>query len=87
MKTIASLERTLAVLRQELTTCTDPDRKAELDEKIDFIQDDIDELESEERDAADYEEMTGTTPQDLYIERNSHAIRQSEMIETFRNEY
>lgn len=86
MKTIASLENKLAVLRAELKTCQDPDRKAELDEQIDFMQDEVDELEWEIAEDESYQEATGTTPQDLYNERNSRAIAQSEMIDRFRNE-
>jgi len=48
---------------------------------------DLDELEEAENDQAEWAEMTGTTPQDLYIERNSYAIAQSERYEQFRNEY
>jgi hypothetical protein len=90
MKTIASLEKKLSSLRTELALCNSADhaeRKAELEEKIDFIQDEVDELEEAEQDNAAYEEMTGTTPQDLYIERNRYAICQGEAIERFRNEY
>lgn len=87
MNTIKSLENQLSVLRQQLSVCTDPDEKAELDERIDFIQDDIDEIEDANREQDEYEEMTGTRPQDLYYEQNNHALRQSEMIDTFNNEY
>jgi len=74
-------------LRTQLATCTDPEEKVNLEEKIDFIQDDIDELEDAEREQSDYEEMTGTTPQDLYNDRNSYALHQSDMIDRYRNEY
>lgn len=87
MKTIKSLEKKLAVLKGDLLRTLDPDMKAELEEQIDSIQDDIDEIEDAEREQQDYEEMTGTTPQDLYNERNSYAIYQGEMIDRFRNEY
>lgn len=87
MKTIKQLEKQLAVLRDDYLRTIDPDMKAELEEKIDSIQDDIDELEEAERDSDDWEEMTGTRPQDLYDERNSYAVRQSEMIDRFRSEY
>lgn len=87
MTTIIKLENKLATLRKELAACTDPDAIAGLEEKIDFIQDEIDELEEAEQDNAAFEEMTGTTPQDLYIERNGYSIRQGEMIDRFRNEY
>lgn len=87
MKTIAKLEKQLAALREQLDCCTDPDEKAELGEKIDFLQDEVDELETDEADRLSYEEATGTTPQDLYNDRNGYAIRQAEMIDQFRNEY
>jgi predicted nucleic acid-binding Zn-ribbon protein len=87
MKTIASLESKLSVLREQLKRTTDPDEAAELGEKIDFMQDEVDELEEAEMEQASYEEMTGTTPQDLYNERNSYAIAQGEVIDRFRNEY
>lgn len=87
MKTISKLEDKLSLLRGKLRIATDPDIKAELEEKIDFIQDEIDELEEAEQDQDAWEEMTGTRPQDLYNERNSYAIRQGELIERFRNEY
>jgi septal ring factor EnvC (AmiA/AmiB activator) len=87
MKTIKQLENELARLRHELQSTTDPDEKAELDEKIDYIQDEVDDLEAWERDNAEYEEMTGTTAQDRYNDRNSYAIAHSEMIDRFRNEY
>lgn len=86
MNKIARLESKLAELRHQASITRDPEDKANLDEQIDSIQDDIDELEDAERDADDYEEMTGTTPQDLYNERNGYAIRQSEMIDQFRRE-
>jgi hypothetical protein len=87
MKTIAALEKQLAALREQLARTNDPDEKGELDEKIDFLQDEVDELESDEMDRLSYEEATGTTPQDLYNERNSYEIKQYEMIERFRNEH
>jgi hypothetical protein len=87
MKTIAKLESKIAALRQERKNCADPERAAELDEKIDSIQDDIDELEEAEADEISWQEMTGTTAQDRYIDQNSHAIAQSERYEQFRNEY
>jgi DNA primase len=87
MRTKAAIEEELHKLRSQLSVCTDPDEKAELDERIDYLQDEVDEIEQWERDNEDYEEMTGTTPQDLYNERNSYAIRQSEMIDRFRNEF
>lgn len=86
MKTIEKLENKLAILRNQLKLTSDPDVKAKLDERIDFIQDDIDELEEAEADRIAYEETTGITPQDLYDERNSYDIRQGEMIDQFRNE-
>ena len=86
MTTIVKLENKLARLRDQLAKCTDPDEKAYLDEQIDFIQDEIDDLENDELDRIAYEEATGTTPQDLYIARNSHAIRQGELIDQFRRE-
>lgn len=87
MKTIESLEKKLAALRALLKVCTDPDDKANLEEQIDFMQDDIDELEDANREQDEWEELTGTRPQDLYDERNGYAIRQSEAIERFRKEY
>lgn len=87
MKTIAVLENKLVGLRAELSRTTDPEEHGNLNEQIDSIQDDIDELESDEQDRLAYEEATGTTPQDLYNESNSYGIRQGEMIDRFRNEY
>lgn len=87
MKQSITFERQLATLRAELESCTCPDRKAELDEKIDFIQDEVDELEEAEQDAHDYDELMGNTSQDRYIDQNRHAIHQSEMYDRFRNEY
>lgn len=87
MKTIQKLEEQLASLRDELKTTTDPERKGELEEQIDFIQDDIDEIEQDEIDAQDYDELTGNTSQDRYIENNRFALMQSDRIEQFRNEY
>lgn len=87
MKTIERLENKITELRQELKLTTNPERKLELEEKIEAAQDKLEELEDAERDQDEWEEMTGTRPQDLYNERNSYAIRQGEMIERFRNEY
>lgn len=87
MNTVKKIEKQLATLRGQLAATMDPDEKAELEENIDFLQDEIDEIESDELDRQAYEEETGTTPQDLYNERNAYAIRQSEMIERLRNEY
>lgn len=87
MKTIAALEKKLFGLREVLRETRDPEDRGNLEEMIDSIQDDIDELESDEQDRLAYEEATGTTPQDLYNERNSYGIRQGEMIDRFRNEY
>ncbi len=47
MKRIAKLESKLSVLRDELSKCTDPEDHGNINEQIDFIQDEIDELESE----------------------------------------
>lgn len=86
-KRIAALEKQLVTLRAQLDSCTDPEEAGNLGEKIDYIQDDIDELEAAEREQDSYEEMTGTTPQDLYNNRNSYAIAQSERYDQFRAEY
>lgn len=83
---IASLENRLAKLREQAKVCKDPEEYNSLQERIDYIQDDIDELEESIQDQEAWEEITGTSPQDLYNERNSYAIRQSEMIDRFRNE-
>jgi hypothetical protein len=87
MKTISKLEDKLSLLKGKLRIATDPDERAELEEKIDFIQDEIEELIDAEQDQDAWEEMTGTRPQDLYDDRNSYAIRQGEMFERFRNEH
>lgn len=87
MKKVRQIEKQLAILRAEFAATICPDRRQELGEKIDFLQDEVDEIEEAIADEYAYEEMTGTTPQDLYIERNSYAIRQGEAIERFRNEY
>lgn len=87
MKSIAKLEQKLSDLRDQLKVCTDPDLKSELEEKIDFIQDEVDEIEDSQREQESYEEMTGTSPQDLYNERNSYALHQSDMYDRFRAEY
>lgn len=47
MNHIARLEKKLVALRARLAATTDPDEYGELNEQIDFIQDDIDEMESE----------------------------------------
>lgn len=47
MKTIKALEDKLSILRQELAVCTDPEQRGDIDEKIDFIQDEIDEMEGD----------------------------------------
>lgn len=87
MKTIAALEEQLSKLRDQQSKTSDPEEYGNLGERIDFIQDEVDEMEAANREQDAYEEATGTTPQDLYIERNSHAIRQSELIDRFRAEY
>jgi hypothetical protein len=87
MKTIKSLEKKIETLKTEIDN---PNRFLEKEHLEDLLQDalwDLEELVDAEQDQAAWEEMTGTTPQDLYNERNGYAIRQSEMIERFRNEY
>lgn len=87
MKTIKSLEKKIEALKAEIEN---PDRFLEKEQLEEELQDalwDLEEIEDAERDQDAWEEATGTRPQDLYNERNSYAIRQSEMIETFRNEY
>lgn len=59
MKTIAALEKKLFGLRELSRETTDPEDKGNLEEMIDSIQDDIDELESDEQDRLAYEEATG----------------------------
>lgn len=84
---IASLEESISRMRKQLAVTTAPDEKAELEEKIDFTMDDIDEIEAHDRDCAAEDEYTGNTAQDRYLDQNHYAIAQSERYEQFRNEY
>lgn len=52
-----------------------------------LIDETIDEEEAYNRDCAEYDEATGNTAQDRYIEQNAHALRESDRYEQFRNEY
>jgi hypothetical protein len=87
MKTIKSLEKKIETLKAEIEN---PSRFLEKEELEEALQDalwELEELEDAEQDQSAWEEVTGTTSQDLYNERNSYAICQSEMIDRFRNEY
>ena len=67
-KRISVLESKLSDLRDQLKCTNDPDTKFSLEEKIDFIQDEVDDLEDSIIEQESYEEMTGTSPMDLYNE-------------------
>ena len=87
MKTIKSLEKKIETLKAEIENPNMFLEKEQLEESLQDALWDLEELEEAESDEIAWQEMTGTTPQDLYNERNSYAIRQSEMIDRFRNEY
>jgi hypothetical protein len=70
----------------QLAQSSDDENRRAIEELIDETQEQIDDILDDEDDRRAYEEMTGTTAEDLYLERNSHAIRQGELIEQFRNE-
>lgn len=87
MKTIKQIEREIAILRSELIDTLGQETREEIEEQIQELEWDIDEIVEAENEQHDYEEMTGTTPQDRYLEQNHYAIVQSEAYDRFRREY
>lgn len=78
-----TLSKKLDSLHKQLALCTDAIKKADLIEQIGYVEDEL----SYAHDLDEHEEMTCGTAQDRYIEQNSYALRQSDMIQQFRNEY
>lgn len=88
MKTVKQLQAEIARLQNDLVNkIQGVQAKEEIQEQIQELEWDIDEIIESENEQRDYEEMSGTTPQDRYLEQNHYAIVQSERYEQFRREY
>lgn len=88
MNTVKKIRAEIERLQNDLVNkIQGPQGKEEIMEQIQELEWDIDDILEAEGDQQRWEDETGNTPQDRYLEQNHYAIVQSERYEQFRREY